>query len=543
MKRFYKKLMILSTAALFTTCSTEDDLISEWIEVSSIDAPVQGSAGSLDFSNYVSIGNSLTAGIADGALYTQSQENSYPNLLAAQFAQVDPNVVFNQPDINSVNGFNAAFSSVANNVIAGRTELSLSTLVPVPTTGEPIKNFTGDKSALNNFGVPGLTLASLDRAGYGTPNVGNVYFERFAANPSTSSVLGDAIEVDRSFFSFWLGSNDCLGYALSGGRDMPPLMAYNRMAFGTDLRSALVKLTDGETPGVVLDIPPIVTLPFFQAVTWDAIELDDATAQRLNTSLEAVNSVIRATQQAGYTGNTDERLISYKEGANPILVHDEELDDLGSFFDQLVAAGQLTAERRASLVPYEQSRPLVEGELVLLSAAALLNTEADGDNTVANTPIGIVIPLGFSLTNPASSNGDQYFLNIEEQTNIVTARATYNRVIEATVKGLNGADVADIAFVTVQPSIVDILGLDVATATRLALPIGSADGIPGISIEGITLTPDFSPNGIFSTDGIHPNGRGQGMIANLIIDAINERWGSSIPTVDVPSLRGTVFRP
>ncbi|MBC6401749.1 MAG: hypothetical protein GDA37_12220 [Ekhidna sp.] len=536
MKKLCKKLMILPISILFMACSTADDLTEEWIKVRAIETPKPGSAGSLDFSNYISIGNSIAAGFADYALYTESQENSFPNLLAGQFAMVDANVVFNQPDINSANGFNSAFSTVANNVIAGRTELSLSLLASVPTTGELITDFTGDKSTLNNFAVPGLRLANLETAGYG---VRNAYFKRFADDPSTSSVLGDALEVDRSFFSFWLGSNDCLVYARSGGQGEAPLVTYDEMAFGKALSSALGKLTANKTHGVVLDISPIVTLPFFQAVTWDAIELDNATATRLNTSLEAVNGAIKAA--AGFT-DTNERLISYTAGANPILVHDEELDDLGPFFDNLVTAGQLTMEQRASLVPYEQSRPLVKGELVLLSAAALLNTEADGDNTERNTPIGIVIPLGFSFMNPANSNGDRYFLNTEEQSNIVTARATYNRVISATVNELNNNG-ADIALVTIQPSLVDVLGLDVATATKLLLPTGSADGVQGIDIEGITLTPDFSPNGVFSTDGIHPNSRGHGIVANLIIDAINARWGSSIPKIDVLSLRGTIFQP
>ena len=46
------------------------------------DAPHKGNA---DFSNYVAIGNSLTAGYADGTLYREGQINSYPNMLATQF--------------------------------------------------------------------------------------------------------------------------------------------------------------------------------------------------------------------------------------------------------------------------------------------------------------------------------------------------------------------------------------------------------------------------------------------------------------------------
>ena len=43
-------------------------------------------SGTADLSNYVSVGNSLTAGYADGALYITGQNNSYPNIMAQQFA-------------------------------------------------------------------------------------------------------------------------------------------------------------------------------------------------------------------------------------------------------------------------------------------------------------------------------------------------------------------------------------------------------------------------------------------------------------------------
>ena len=40
--------------------------------------------GSVDASKYVAIGNSITSGFADGALYYDGQMVSYPNLLAEQ---------------------------------------------------------------------------------------------------------------------------------------------------------------------------------------------------------------------------------------------------------------------------------------------------------------------------------------------------------------------------------------------------------------------------------------------------------------------------
>ena len=42
------------------------------------------SSGSANFSRYIAIGNSLTAGFADGGLYLSGQINSFPNILAGQ---------------------------------------------------------------------------------------------------------------------------------------------------------------------------------------------------------------------------------------------------------------------------------------------------------------------------------------------------------------------------------------------------------------------------------------------------------------------------
>lgn len=40
--------------------------------------------GEADFSKYVALGNSLTSGYRDGALYIDGQNESYPNIIANQ---------------------------------------------------------------------------------------------------------------------------------------------------------------------------------------------------------------------------------------------------------------------------------------------------------------------------------------------------------------------------------------------------------------------------------------------------------------------------
>src|SRR5690625_7389316 len=43
------------------------------------------------------------------------------------------------------------------------------------------------------------------------------YYERFASEPGVSTILGDAINADPTFFMLWIGSNDILRYITSGG--------------------------------------------------------------------------------------------------------------------------------------------------------------------------------------------------------------------------------------------------------------------------------------------------------------------------------------
>ena len=62
-----------------------------------------------------------------------------------------------------------------------------------------------------------------------------------------------------------------------------------------------------------------------------------------------------------------------------------------------------------------------------------------------------------------------------------------------------------------------------------------SDGVPGITIEGVDLTPDFAPSGVLSTDGVHPNPRGNALIANGMLEVIEDGFGATLPRVNVLS--------
>ena len=78
----YKSIGVVALAAtLLVSCSELE-----------FDIPVESEValtnGSADFSNYVAIGASFSAGVSDGTLFRESQNNSFPNSLASVFAVI-----------------------------------------------------------------------------------------------------------------------------------------------------------------------------------------------------------------------------------------------------------------------------------------------------------------------------------------------------------------------------------------------------------------------------------------------------------------------
>lgn len=63
----------------------------------------------------------------------------------------------------------------------------------------------------------------------------------------------------------------------------------------------------------------------------------------------------------------------------------------------------------------------------------------------------------------------------------------------------------------------------------------------GINLQGVGINAAFITGGAFSLDGIHLTPRGNAVIANVFIDAINAKYGSTIPTVDITQYRGVKF--
>lgn len=494
MKNIYKSsLSVLLASALILSCDgIEDSLVSDRLEDNPV-ATVEATAGTADFSRYAAIGNSLTAGYMDAALYSSGQANSLGALLASQFAYtVDGDYTFVQPDINSVNGYNTSLNSTPpGNPIFGRFKLDTSIPGPSPTiNGELIGDYSGP--AVNNFAVPGIVVGQLLTPATGGPAspanpAYSPFYERFASAPGTSTIIADVIAADPTFFSLWIGSNDVLGYAVGGAANEAILTssADFQTQFGTVVSSLMTNTT---ADGVVASIPFFLGLAYFQAVPYNAIPMDGNTAAAVNAGYADYNNGLAAavagmliTQE-----EADRRTIEFVASAgNAFVMEDENLTDLSGL----------------GLPNLRQSEAT---DLVVLGAASVLGVD-----------------LGSGAVGVQAAVADNFVLTPEEQVEIETSRQTFNAIIAGVVT----ANSDRLAY------------YDAGATTSVFYDLfGLSDGVPGITVGGVDLTPDFAPSGVLSTDGVHPNARGYGILANEFLSVIETKFGSSFPGVNVLDL-------
>lgn len=230
----------------------------------------EASAGSIDVSNYVAIGNSITSGFADAALYYDGQMVSYPYLLSEQFKTIGGGE-FRQPLVPG-NSVGVGSTLNARLVLGYKTDCrGITGLSPVPLAASgDISIFLTNVSAqgpFNNLGVPGAKSFHVPYPGYGKANP---YFGRMTANATSASILSEAVAQKPTFFSLFLGNNDVLLYATAGGSsDSITSVAL----FNASIDGIVNTLTAGGAKGVIGNIPDITTLPYFTTIPYNGLVL------------------------------------------------------------------------------------------------------------------------------------------------------------------------------------------------------------------------------------------------------------------------------
>lgn len=335
------------------------------------------SSGQADFTTYVAVGNSLTAGYADGELYRSGQENSFPSILATQMKAAGCSE-FRQPLMYDEYGFGR------------RLLLNASIPGPVPAGVAPDqRNFESiaAEGPFHNMGVPGAKSFHLLIPGYAALNP---YFGRFATNPSTT-VLTDAAAINPTFFSCWIGNNDVLAYALTGA-SADSITDINTFSYA--MNTILQTLTANGAEGAIANIPDITNIPYFTFMNtrlpYYGLVLDATTAAALNGAYAAFEQYLASL------GVTWSYGFNFAEGPNAFVVTDETLPLPAPFNVRQMKAGELF--------------------LLTLPTDSILNHGMGAVNQAGSSPVPYGIP-------------DKFFLSEGEIDEIKTATQQFNEII------------------------------------------------------------------------------------------------------------------
>ncbi len=461
MKKILNILFSLSLiAVIFVGCEDRSDLT----------APTSGTAS---YDRFVTIGNSITAGYQSGALYESAQVYAYGNLIAKQVG-----ASFAMPIISDPGSGNRM------ELTAFDFKTSTPTITNNPLSGTPTN--TTYPAPYNNLGVPGallydvLNATNKDNCGSGLAGKPNAMFDLILRNSALNlgSQFAQAKALNPTLLTLWIGNNDVLGYATSGG--FSPAAPTSSAQFTAFYRALADSLKSLKTKVVVANLPDVTAIPFFNTIgpklaigtPWKAKGIAALYFQRHGAT--AMDPTAKVDSLGLLTGKVDLTLPA------------------GSFAAFL---GDTTGAAWTAIAAY------LKIPEAYVKPAFVVNA----------------YPFGFHPMNPLP---DVLALDSAEIAIAKTATANFNASIDSIARNRDFGFV-DINFFFNQ--------------------IRAKDNSGGTYYGGIKFTTGYISGGLFSLDGVHPTNHAHAIIANEFIKVINAKWGGTIPLVDVAAIKPSII--
>lgn len=257
---------------------------------------IEKTSGSADFSNFISVGDSYTQGFQDGGLHNEfgQQGNSYPSIIAQQMGSN-----FVQPLVSGTGSgyMHLQFRDGEIEVIKVYND-EITTNDPDAIDYDPSYSAWADKSiTYNNLAIGGLNVRNVIATTF-TEEFENYVYLGGGAGPGLAwngvggepissygrfldfGTINDRVEYiehvnnsNATFFTNWLGVNDAMGWAKSGGDDKGGAAAQtDPIQFREKYDTLLDVFQNMGAKGVCATIHDFTESPVFNTVTLEALE-------------------------------------------------------------------------------------------------------------------------------------------------------------------------------------------------------------------------------------------------------------------------------
>ena len=201
--------------------------------------------GSADFTRYVAIGDSLTAGYQSGGLAQASQRNSYPILIYRQ--ATGQSTGFEQP-------------LVSDPGLPAQVELrSLSPLFIAPKAGSGVPLNLNLARPYNNLAVPGANVHDVVATVTDHGGLHDLILR------GLGTALQQAVALHPTFVTVWIGNNDALR-AVIAGRVIDGVTLTPAASFETDYRAMANALAATGAKLAFANVPDVTSIPFVTTI-------------------------------------------------------------------------------------------------------------------------------------------------------------------------------------------------------------------------------------------------------------------------------------
>jgi len=480
--------------------------------------PGTGSLGSLVPAGtplrYVALGNSLTAGYQSGAVVASEVQYAYPTLMAKQMGLsfgdgADQYQYVQYPDNGGIGSRNRITSFDAT----GTPQFAFVSLSTAPSNVALARPY-------NNLGIPGALLRDMNPPANDplyparfAPATGNPFYNPFFGavlrNPAAlgRTCVDQAVRLNPNLVTIFIGNNDVLGYASSGGAagtnfvtlaqtptaaPAPTETIVFTAQFNALMDSCVRRMPNAKF--IVGNIPDVMAAPYFTTVGPQLRAGLIATLNNPAVVPAALAGLIRAALP-NFPNGIPIRSSAVPGGIKPL------------------AAGDLfVLTSPAGVTAYVQS---------LIAGIGALAPQIQANPAMAATIIGAAL-----VQNPMPNA-----LVLDEAEQAVARRSVteFNQAIAAAVAKYSANNQA----------VLFNANAIVEDVRANGYPFQGQSTIPGTTtVVGNRLRFDFVSGGFFSLDGVHPSSRGYGAVANEMLKIINKTYGANIPLVPLVDLPG-----
>lgn len=492
MKAHKSILALISMMALtISSCSYEFPEVPE---------EVLGQLENADLTNPVFIGSTAYSGISDGVLTSESIKFSVPELLLSSWRSLGTEELISSPTVASTVGSNLYESNSGPYFLTYSNPDTTTFIRRIEEQGEAFV-YDNSGASIKNFSFPRAQILDFTENG----RTENSFKSSFLGN--NNAIVTTATSNAPSFFVLNLGLEDLMGFALSGGEGNPNQNSATAHVYADMLSPALFETKLNEVvnafltanpnaKGALVNVPDFLKFPFFSKVKFDITPyvINSNIPRDMRTQANIYNNRLIAYYQTN-PGVPPNQRRPFLDFANDIqfqwgtLVIDNNLGDV-------VSNGQTLPKARHTLA----------NEIIFYSNETLLFDK-----------IGQF---------PSNAISEDRYLKVADIVAINQRRAAYNQIIQSVVNASNGRltlidmkSYFDQLFQGFNP-LLDNFG-------------------EGAVVNGATFLPVIGQFGIFSADGLNLNNRGNALLANQLVQKLNQDFSGNLKGIDANAFAGT----